>query len=134
MSRYLLDTNILSELMRRPGGILRRRVGEVGPGAVYTSVIVAAELRYGIAKSQSARLTAQLEEVLAPMTIAAFDEPADRIYGRLRAELQAAGTPIGANDLWIAAQALHDESVLVTDNVREFGRVPGLKVENWLRA
>lgn len=134
MSRYLLDTNVLSELMRNPQGAIRRRVGEVGPEAVYTSIIVAAELRFGVAKAGSQRLARNLDEVLRPLEVIVFREPVDRVYADLRAELERRGTPIGANDLWIAAQALHDGSVLVTDNVDEFSRVPGLTVENWLRS
>jgi tRNA(fMet)-specific endonuclease VapC len=96
-------------------------------------VVAAAELRFGAAKRRSSRLTTQLELILDQLTVAAFEPPADRVYADLRAGLETAGTPIGANDLWIAAQALHDQSVLVTDNVREFSRVPGLRFENWLR-
>ena len=133
MSRYLLDTNILSDAMRNPRGVVRRRIEEVGPDAVYTSIIVAAELRFGVVKSGSGRLASNFDEVIRPLEVVPFDEPVDRTYADLRAELERRGTPIGANDLWIAAQALHDGSVLVTDNVGEFSRVPGLTVENWLR-
>ena len=133
MSRYLLDTNILSDAMRNPRGVIRRRIEEVGPDAVYTSIIVAAELRFGVVKSGSWRLASNFDEVIRPLEVVPFDEPVDRTYAELRAELERRGTPIGANDLWIAAQALHDGSVLVTDNVGEFSRVPGLTVENWLR-
>lgn len=101
---------------------------------VYTTVVVAAELRFGLAKGSSARTSERVERLLSEIRIVPFAEPADRIYAAIRAELERKGTPIGANDLWIAAQALHDGSVLVTDNVKEFGRVPKLKVENWLRA
>ena len=134
MRRYLLDTNILSDTMRNPQGALRQRIEVVGSDAVYTSVIVAAELRFGVAKSGSQRLARNLDEVLRPIEVVPFGEPVDRTYADLRSELERRGTPIGANDLWIAAQALHDGSVLVTDNVDEFSRVPGLTVENWLRS
>ena len=135
MIRYLLDTNVLSSLMPEPRGSVRVRVDAAARfDVVYTSIIVAAEIRFGAAKKRSSRLKQQVEAVLAEISLTSFAEPVDRTYGELRATLDRAGTPIGANDLWIAAQALHDESVLVTDNVREFGRVPGLKVENWLRA
>lgn len=133
MTRYLLDTNILSDLVRRPRGIIRDRLSKVGGDNVYTSVIVAAELRFGVAKVGSRRLENEVEERLRRLEIRPFAPPTDRIYADLRADLERRGTPIGANDLWIAAQALHDGSVLVTDNTRELGRVPGLAVENWLR-
>ena len=98
-----------------------------------TSVIVAAELRYGVAKKASARLASQLEAILAELEIIAFEAPTDAYYAETRAALEAAGTPIGGNDLLIAAHALALDMVLVTDNEREFARVPGLKIENWLR-
>ena len=132
MRRHLLDTNTVSDMVKNPGGRVEARIRSAGGNsAVYTSVIVAAELRFGAAK-KSSRLVTQLELILGRMMVAPFEPPADRLYGDLRAELERAGTPIGANDLWIAAQALHDGSVLVTDNTREFGRVPGLAIENWL--
>ncbi len=134
MRRYLVDTNVLSDLVKNADGLAARRTIEVGGSrSVYTSVVVVAEMRFGLAKKASGRLAAQLELVLEQLTVAPFSPPADRVYGDLRAELERRGTPIGANDLWIAAQALHDGSVLVTDNVSEFSRVPGLTVENWLR-
>lgn len=135
MTRYLLDTNILSDIVKNADGLSSRRAIELGGSrSVYTSVIVAAELRFGLAKRKALRLAAQLELVLEELSVAPFAPPTDRVYGDLRAELERRGTPIGANDLWIAAQALHDGSVLVTDNVNEFSRVPGLTVENWLRS
>lgn len=134
MTRFLLDTNVLSALVRDPGGAIRDKIAEAGAArGVYTSVIVAAELRFGAAKKRASRLAAQLELILNQISIAPFAPPADKVYAALRSHLEWAGTPIGANDLLIAAQALHDGSVLVTDNVREFGRVPRLQVENWLR-
>ncbi len=132
MRAYLLDTNTLSSLIRHPRSPALDRLRRVGESGVYTSVIVAAELRLGAAKAKSGRLAREVEERLSRLPVAPFEPPADRIYGDLRADLERRGTPIGANDLWIAAQALHDGSVLVTDNTREFGRVPGLTVENWL--
>lgn len=120
--------------MRDPAGSVARRVIEVGgKRAVYTSVIVLAELRFGIAKVGSRRLADRLDAVLTEMPVAPFSAPSDEVYADLRAELERRGTPIGTNDLWIAAQALQDQSVVVTDDVSEFGRVPNLTVENWLR-
>jgi tRNA(fMet)-specific endonuclease VapC len=130
--RHLLDTNIVSDLVRDPQGRIAARIAEVGEATVCTSVIVAAELRYGAAKKGSERLSAQLERVLGALTILPFEEPADRTYGELRARLEAAGTPIGANDLLIAAQAMALGCSVVTDNEREFARVPGLTLANWL--
>ncbi len=131
--RFLLDTNIVSDLVRRPGGVIAGKIAETGEAAVCTSVIVAAELRYGAAKKGSDRLSAQLEIVLTAMEVLAFEPPADAVYGEVRTELERAGRPIGANDLLIASQALAAGLVVVTDNEREFARVGGLQVVNWLR-
>lgn len=130
--RYLLDTNVVSALVRDPHGPVTRRIARVGEGSVCTSLIVACELRYGAAKKGSARLTQQLELVLEVLPILALEPPVDRRYGELRAELERRGTPIGPNDLLIAAQALALGLVVVTDNVGEFSRVRGLEVKNWL--
>ncbi len=132
-ARYLLDTNIVSDLVRHPQGRAAAKIAEVGEDAVATSIIVAAELRYGAAKKASPRLTAQLEAVLGVLEIIALEVPADASYGAARVALEAAGTPIGANDLLIAAQALALDMIVVTDNEREFARVDGLRHENWLR-
>jgi tRNA(fMet)-specific endonuclease VapC len=130
--RHLLDTNIISDLIRDPQGRIAARIAEVGEDAVCTSVIVAAELRYGAAKKGSARLSAQVERVLAGLQTLPFEEPADRAYAELRVRLEAAGTPIGGNDTLIAAHAISLGYAVVTDNEREFARVDGLKVVNWL--
>jgi tRNA(fMet)-specific endonuclease VapC len=132
-ARFLLDTNIVSDLIRHPQGRAAAKIAEVGEDAVATSIIVAAELRYGAAKKASARLASQLEAVLNALEVIAFEAPADTSYGAARVSVEAAGTPIGANDLLIAAQALALDMIVVTDNEREFRRVDGLKVENWLR-
>jgi tRNA(fMet)-specific endonuclease VapC len=131
--RYLLDTNVLSDLVRHPQGRVADRIRTVGEDKVCTSIIVAAELRYGAAKKGSPRLTAQLEAVLNSIPIVAFEAPADETYGSLRSELERAGKPIGGNDLLIAAQALVQGAIIVTDNDGEFGRIKGLQCENWLR-
>jgi tRNA(fMet)-specific endonuclease VapC len=133
LTRYLLDTNILSDLVRRPGGRVATRVAEVGERAVCTSIVVAAELRFGAAKSGSARLTSQVERILSALDIQPFDAPADAAYAELRVQLEAAGTPVGGNDMLIAAHALVIDCTLVTDNERELARIRRLKVENWLR-
>ena len=131
--RYLLDTNIVSDLVRNPHGRITQRIRKVGEAQVCTSIIVAAELHYGSAKKGSPRLAAQLDAVLGVLEILPFDAPADRTYGALRARLEQSGKLIGANDLLIAAQAIALGHVLVTDNEREFARVDGLRYENWLR-
>ena len=131
--RYLLDTNIVSDLVRNPHGRIAQRIRKVGEAQVCTSIIVAAELRYGAAKKQSARLTAQLQAVLDALEVLPWQEPADVTYGVLRSRLEKVGRPIGANDLLIAAQALTLDYILVTDNVKEFAPVKDLRRENWLR-
>jgi tRNA(fMet)-specific endonuclease VapC len=133
LTRYLLDTNILSDLVRNPQGRVAERIAELGEGSVCTSIIVVAELRFGAAKRGSETLTRQLTRILSALDIEPFDAPADTAYAALRVALEAAGEPIGGNDMLIAAQALSTGCVVVTDNEREFRRVDGLQVENWLR-
>jgi tRNA(fMet)-specific endonuclease VapC len=130
--RYLLDTNIVSELVRNPHGPVTRRIARVGEAKVCTSIIVACELRYGATKKGSARLTDQLDQILAVLPILPLEAEADRHYGDIRVELERRGTPIGPNDLLIAAQARALGLTLVTDNVRELARVSDLDVKNWL--
>jgi tRNA(fMet)-specific endonuclease VapC len=129
----MLDTNIVSDIIRNPQGRIAQRVADVGEAAVCTSVIVAAELRFGAAKRQSKRLTTQMELVLDTLEVLPFEAPADVAYGDLRARLEAAGTPIGADDMLIAAHGVSLGYTIVTDNEREFGRIEGLSLENWLR-
>jgi tRNA(fMet)-specific endonuclease VapC len=131
--RFLLDTNIVSDLVRHPRGKIADRISEVGEDDVCTSIVVAAELRYGAAKRNSSRLTAQLEAVLGALEVIALEAPADAMYGLIRADLERTGQPIGANDLLIAAHALALDLTVVTDNEREFSRIDDLRVENWLR-
>lgn len=128
----MLDTNIMSELARNPQGRVSERIAEVGPDAICTSIIVAAELRFGCAKKGSAKLTAQVEAILESMPVLALDVPADAEYSRIRNELEFAGTPIGPNDMLIAAHALASGAVIVTANAGEFRRVQGLSVLNWI--
>jgi tRNA(fMet)-specific endonuclease VapC len=131
---YLLDTNIVSQLVVHPRGTIADRIGELGEGRVVTSIIVAAELRFGVEKRQARRLSLRIEAVLKTLRVLPFEAPADAVYARLRAELERRGRPIGGNDLLIAAHALALGHVLVSDNEREFARVTGLQIENWLRA
>lgn len=130
--RYMLDTNIVSDLMRNPQGRVFDRIRRVGSDRLCVSIITAAEIRYGCAKKGSARLLAQAEAILETIDIMPFDVPADAEYGGIRSELEAAGKTIGPNDLLIAAHAYALGTTLVTDNVDEFSRVRGLTVENWL--
>jgi len=129
--QYMLDTNIVSELIRNPAGPAAQRARAAG-SAVCVSVIVAAELRYGCAKKGSAQLLRKIEEFLSEVPVLPFDVPAEAEYGGIRAELEAAGTPIGSNDLLIAAHAHALGATVVTGNIGEFRRVNGLNVENWL--
>ena len=129
---YLLDTNILSALVRQPQGRVARQIAVVGEAQVCTSIIVAAELRFGAAKRAVPRLTQQVETILDALCVLALEPPADEAYAQIRAALEHAGTPIGPNDLLIAAHALALGCTLVTANVGEFARVPGLRVVNWL--
>lgn len=131
--RYLLDTNIVSDLIRNPEGRVRHRIQRVGEGQICTSIIVAAELRYGAAKAESTALGVRVEGVLGRIEVAPFDRPAGAIYARIRRSLQQTGQPIGSNDLLIAAHALALGCTVVTDNEREFGRIRELPRENWLR-
>jgi tRNA(fMet)-specific endonuclease VapC len=128
----MLDTNIISDLIRNPQGKAARRIGKVGEDNVCTSIIVAAELRYGCAKSGSQRLLKAVEDLLGEINVLPFDVPADVEYGGIRAELETIGKPIGGNDLLIAAHACAIGAAIVTDNTDEFKRIRGLKVENWL--
>lgn len=131
--RYLLDTNIVSDLIRDPRGRVAKRVREVGEGNVCTSIIVAAELRYGAAKKGSVRLSERVKAVLGALEILPLDVPADRTYALIRARLERAGRPVGGNDLLIAAQAIALGYTLVSDNDTEFARIEDLPRENWLR-
>jgi tRNA(fMet)-specific endonuclease VapC len=127
---YLLDTNHLSNLVNDPEGACATRVRRAADQA-FTSIIVVAEIRFGLARRRSERLRALTEAILGSIRIEPWESPADRHYGEIRSTLEHAGTPIGANDLFIAAHALAVDATLVTANEREFRRVPGLRVENW---
>lgn len=129
---FLLDTNIISDMVRNPQGAAASRLSAVGGDAVVTSVIVAGELRYGCFKRRSPRLTERVEAVLREIDVIGVDPAVAQAYGAIRADLELAGQPIGQNDLWIAAQARVLGAVLVTDNEREFRRVSALEVRNWL--
>ena len=128
----MLDTNVISNLIKNPDGKAARRIARVGEDNICTSIIVAAELRYGCAKKASERLSRSVDNLLAEIDVLPFDGPADADYGRIRSGLEVAGKPIGGNDLLIAAHATSVNATVVTANVDEFKRIRGLKVENWL--
>lgn len=132
MTRYMLDTNIISDLIKNPQGKAAKRIAKVGEDNICTSIIVAAELRYGCAKNGSKRLLKAVEDLLGEIPVLPFDVPADTDYGGIRSELEAAGRPIGSNDFLIAAHAYATGSIIVTANADEFSRIRGLNVENWL--
>ena len=133
MTRFMLDTNICVELLRgrAPGLLKRLRQFEIDEIAI--SSITLAELQYGVAKSaRPARHAVLLAKFCAPLGILPFDSIAAETCGRVRAALEHTGTPIGPLDTLIASHALAVGVTLVTNNEREFRRVAGLRVENWL--
>lgn len=133
MPRYLLDTNICIYIKNhRPPEVLAR-FSRLPPGKVAMSAITYGELCFGAEKSSKPRETRQiLEHLIALIPVLPLDETASAHYGKIRQLLQAGGNPIGNNDLWIAAHALAGKLILVTNNVAEFERVPGLRIENWV--
>ena len=131
--KYLLDTNVVSALMKDPGGSVTIRIREVGEKAVCTSIIVVAEVRYGIEKVQSRRLAEQFDRVARSLAVVPFAQPAEMHYAAVRTQTENRGLTVSQNDLLIAAQTLALDAVLVTDD-RIFSEVRGLKIENWLRS
>lgn len=129
---YLLDTNILSELIKNPRGVIFSEIQEVGEDKICTSIIVACESRFGVRKKNSPKLIEKLEVILDSIEILPLIHPVEEYYAEIRTYLESRGTPIGSNDLLIAAHAKSLNLTVVTNNVREFSRVPNLKVENWL--
>jgi tRNA(fMet)-specific endonuclease VapC len=131
-TRYLLDTNICIYIrQKRPEEVLRR-FRKLRPGEAGLSVVTYGELLYGAAKSKQRDLALErLHELIALMPALALPEEAAEAYGTIRAELESKGEMIGNNDLWIAAHAMAVGLTLVTNNEREFGRVHGLKIQNW---
>ncbi len=135
MTRYLLDTNIWIYLMRNRPPEVRARFARLKPGAVVLSPLVLGELHVGWRKSAHAEANhVLLDHYVQGAELDPIDAAVAAAYGDIRAELEASGTPIGANDLWIAAHARERHCVLVTDNVAEFSRVRGLRVEDWVAA
>lgn len=130
--RYLLDTNIVSGVIKQPAGPVARRLAAMPRETFCISIVVASELRFGAVRRGSPKLTRQVETVLEGIDVMPLEEPVDRHYAEIRTHLARLGQPIGQNDLFIAAHARALGLVLVTANVREFSRVPKLAVENWL--
>lgn len=131
--RYMLDTNIVSDLIRQPRGDAAQRLKQVPASYVSISVFVVGEVHFGLLRKQATMQRARFDELLARISVAPFEQPAEQAYAEVRLAVERQGKPIGANDLWIAAHALALDATLVTANEREFRRVPGLRVENWLR-
>ena len=131
MFSHLLDTNVISRLMKEPTGVSAARLSQIGDERVCTSIIVACELRFGAPLRGSKRLTLAVEQVLEALPILALEPPSDEHYASIRNAMQKCGTPIGPNDLLIAAQARSLGLTLVTENDGEFRRVSQLTVENW---
>lgn len=130
--QYLLDTKVLSELVRRPHGPIAHKISDVGEDAVCTSVVVSCELRFGAKKSRSAKLAHQVEAIFSAMMVLPLNPPIDAHYADIRFHLETEGQPIGPNDMLIAAQARSLNLSVVTAHWKEFQRVPGLEVVDWL--
>jgi tRNA(fMet)-specific endonuclease VapC len=132
-NRYLIDTNIWSALIRRSNAGLLKRFAALERGHIALSPIVLGELQVGYYKGdRTPKRLAVIETIRTSSELLTINSRVADTYAQLRAQVEQAGTPIGPNDTWIAAEALHHKLVLVTDNTREFSRVPGLQIENWL--
>ena len=130
--KYMLDTNIVSAIVRDPRGSVLERLTEVGEENVCISIITHGEIWYGVRKNGLEELSRKVANVTRRLQVASLTIPCDQRYAEVRLALRQ-GKNIGPNDLWIAAHALALDAVLVTANESEFSRVPGLKIENWLR-
>jgi tRNA(fMet)-specific endonuclease VapC len=132
MTDFMLDTNMVSAIVRDPRGKVLEKLIEVGEENVFISIVTHGEIWYGVKKNGSEELSKKVSAVTRRLCVAPLHMPTDRHYGEVRLALRQ-GRNIGPNDLWIAAHALALDAVLVTDNEKEFSRVPGLRIENWLR-
>jgi tRNA(fMet)-specific endonuclease VapC len=129
---YLLDTNVCVRYLNGRSLAIRERLQATNAEDIVVCSVVKAELFYGAMKSNTPQRTlANQQQFLDLFRSLPFDDEAATVYGRIRAHLAALGTPIGANDLQIAAIALTHNLILVTHNTREFSRVPGLRLEDW---
>jgi tRNA(fMet)-specific endonuclease VapC len=133
MPLYLLDTNILSDAIKNPHGACAEKIASAEAGSLCTSIVVAAELRFGAAKKGAPELSRRINQLLEAIEIAPLGAGSDLHYANLRCDLERQGLTIGANDMLIAAHALAMGAVLVTDNIREFSRIVDLTIQNWLR-
>jgi len=131
--RFMLDTNIVSAIVREPRGKVFERLIEVGEENAFISIITHGEIWYGVKKNGSEELSRKVSAVTRRLFVAPLNLPTDQRYADVRLALRQ-GNNIGPNDLWIAAHALALDVILVTNNEKEFSRVPGLKIENWLRS
>jgi tRNA(fMet)-specific endonuclease VapC len=131
--RYLLDTNIVSEMMNNPQGRIMAAISDVGEDKVFTSILVVSEIRYGIEKKGSQKLVIRLSQILEELPVERFEAPADGHYAFIRNETRKKGTNVGQMDMLIASHARALNAILVTGNEKEFSYVPGLKIENWLK-
>jgi len=130
--KYLLDTNVLSNIIRNPAGRAASRFASLEASDLGTSIIAAAELRFGYVRIGSKRLEREVETLLGGISVEDWSKPADFAYARVRTILEKSGVSVGQNDMLIAAHAAALEIILVSDD-RIFGRIPQLNVENWLR-
>lgn len=131
--KVMLDTNICIYLIKKQPPSVLERFHTFPVGNIGISIITLAELDYGVAKSRHhARNRTALEQFVGPLEVADFDREAARVYGRLRVSLEEKGTLVGGMDLLIAAHAVSVGARLVTNTMREFRRIPGLRVENWV--
>lgn len=129
---YLLDTNACIVYLNRPISGVRQRLATLSPQDIAVCSVVKAELFYGAMRSNNPQRTLALQEAFLNNFVSLpFDDIAARIFGRIRSELSASGTPIGPYDLQIAAIAMANNLILVTHNTREFSRVNGLQIEDW---
>ena len=128
----MLDTNALSDLIKNPQGAVAQRLAAVHADSICTSIVVACELRFGALRKASAVLTRKVDDLLCAITVLPLDGNVDQHYADIRLTLEKDGTPIGSNALLIAAHARSQSLVVVTSNLREFKRVPGLQSEDWL--
>jgi tRNA(fMet)-specific endonuclease VapC len=132
MDGYLIDTNIWSFLQQRKYPQLEARFAKCSPDQLYLSVIVRGELEVGFEKGDMRiERRRSLDKIISSTQHLTVNPAVAVMYAKIRASLEKAGTPIGGNDTWIAAEALHHNLVLITDNICEFERVAGLRVENW---
>lgn len=131
--RYLLDTNTCIYIAKHNPPAVRERFARHTAGELAMSVVTLGELRYGAERSQAREQALQtIQHLISLIAVYPLTESAGEHYGQIRASLAARGLPIGNNDLWIAAHARSEAWVLVTNNVREFNRVEGLQIENWV--